>query len=1169
MKKKIKYFLGKINLPVFLIILIPLLLNIIWFREGNIFGYAESGLPFYNFQNAYNTNKDAWAQYALGYPTNISIAAKPTYLFLAFLQNKGIPGFILQSSFFWLILVISGISIYYIAKNLYPTVSSKFLLLAPLFYWFNPFSMVNVWNRFLNNFFIFYAVLPFLLLLFIKGLQTKRYSYAILIAIVSALFAYAFTSIAFVLLFWLVIFYTALFYFIFAEKREKKFVVVFFILTLFFFSLINFWWISQVFSYINTGSFDSVVSSSFKPDSNYNTFNTLSERLGKLTFLFRLKHSSFFENTEVMKWAAFYQIPIVALLEFIIIGIIFIPVLLKRKNANVLYLTGVFIFAIFIAKGNSPPLGEIFNEAFLRISFLQLFRNPFEKIGFILPIAAAPLFSFGSFLLISILKPKWISLGYGIILGWVVIIWGFPFWSGYVFTSNESPADKIENGFQVEVPIYYKNASDWLNSQKENFRLTIFPIGGEGITYLWEKGYTGVELSNQILPKTSVSYNTNIPFYDGISSNLERLLLTRENISKILDVLNSKYFILREDVDWRMRNMRDPVALISRIEKVASMSGLEKVKEFDKLSFWEYTKWKDKSIYLTNNLIEARQSISIEDLLNVETDKSAALYSGKQLTDDELIKSEIIHPSLRFALGAQGIEPSDILREDITFPAVRILPSSPLYFLILIKERLESMTIIDQKFKAIKKFSLLGKRLIEAEQEVSLKRFDKAMLAFDNYEKQLNELSNYYLGDDPDKKSPLFVQEDVYKLFLKHFKKIDHILDILPQNKKDRIISLKKTLKDFVINKGIEPIFGYFENTDYSVKNRTIYQFTAEKKGNYELLFNIKNWNDYFKQSFEQPLLFQIDGDLVSRTGKLENNGELISFGFFSLTSGKHEFGWNALEAINIVDAPPEFLMKVDHRVFERSFPIKTFDPFSAYVLSFNYLLKKGSSLQVSVEGNNDPIKNGVINRQYIKSLGQDVYDFDQKNYAAYYVPTKTSDMATLFFSIYPWNNCEEIYGNKGKEKCKKEEVRSLYDRTAEVLIKDVSLVRIMTDKPFLRLEDKSFVKDDLPEINFKKINEAEYTVYIAKATNKYALILSELFDSSWKVLTSDGTELTKNHFLANGYANGWIIDKKGNYEIFVKFVPQDLLNKAQTVSIITVILGIVILGISYIKIKK
>ena len=293
--------------PFTLIVLIPFILVMLWFREGNIMGTAESGLPFYNFQIAYNSNKDAWSHYALGFPTNIGMAAKPTYWFMAKLQNIGIPDFLLQASFFWIVLVVSGVSIYLITKNLFPNLNNKFLFLAVLFYWFNPFSMVNVWNRFLNNFFVFYMFLPLSLLFFLKGLQTRRYIYAFLIGLISAIFSYALSSVAFNLLLWFVFFYTAAFYiFTNGDKGYRFFVIKFFIFTLIFWGLVNIWWIGQVLSYIIIGGFSAVTSTSFIAQDNYNTLLSISERLGNLTNLFRLKHASFFDG-EQMLWTNVYN----------------------------------------------------------------------------------------------------------------------------------------------------------------------------------------------------------------------------------------------------------------------------------------------------------------------------------------------------------------------------------------------------------------------------------------------------------------------------------------------------------------------------------------------------------------------------------------------------------------------------------------------------------------------------------------------------------------------------------------------------------------------------------------------------------------------------------------------------------------------------------------------
>lgn len=1139
----------------------------IWFKDGNILGTGESGLPFYDPNIQYNINKDAWAYYALGHPLNIGSAATPTYWLLSKIQNMHIPGFIIQAAFLWLIFVISGFAIYKLVNELFPDNDKFYSLLSVLFYWFNPFSIVNVWNRFLNNFFFFYALLPLSIFLLIKGFKTKRYIYAILIGLVSAVLSYALTSIAFDFMLWVTLFYFGIFYFL-THKQDRLFIIKFLLLTILFWLLANFWWISQVFSYLALGSFNSVTSTSFNTDINYNTFLQISQRLGLLTYIFRLKHSTFFENIEQIEWIGIYQFPILVFFEFFISSMILISLILRKKDTYTLMIGGIFLISIFLAKGNNPPLGEIFDKAFKYFSFLQLFRNPFEKIGFILSLSASLLFAVGSFEIQRFILPKWRKFFYSGLFFWIVFIWGLPFWSNHVFTSTEPPANKVEVGYKVKVPTFYKKASEWLSSPKDNFRLIVFPLGKEGITYLWEKGYSGVELSNQILPKSSISFNTNIPFYDQISNDMERIFLTRENLSKILNVLNSKYVLLRSDIDWKIRKMRNPATIDDRLKKVSSDNSLIHVKDFSSLSFWEYKDWKDRSIYLTQNLTKSIQTFSIEDLLNVETDQQSVLLNS-DATDDYLVKSQIIHPGYKFGLGGKSIEESIILRDDIIFPAVNILPSASLYPLILVKEKLESSGIADQNYKIIKRISLLGKRLVEADRETTLSRFDGAIKALNNYDKQLNDLYDYTLVDHFNKKDAVFGQEDLYKLFSRHLEVLDRLLPVFPEDIKEQIIRVQKLIKEFIINKGIKPIFGYLENINYPLKDRLVCQFTIEKEGSYELLFDLRNWNDYFKQSFEDPFLFQVDGKLVSRSGKLKNNNELISFGYFNLAPGKHEFGWNAPEAINLIDTQSEFLMKVDHGVFENSFPIKAFNPHFNYVVSINYLIKKGNGLQVNIEGNNDPTEKGITKRQFSKDLNPDIYNFELRKYTAYYYPQTTSDTANLILSVFPWNNCEKIYWDRGKERCKDEKFRRPYERTTEVSISDISLVKIMTEVPFLRLEEKNYYKEELPEITFEKINSAGYKVKIRKATDKYALILSELYDPAWKIFTNDGFEVTKKHFLANAYANGWIIDKKGDYELTIKFTPQDLLSQSKIVSAFSLLAGVIILYICIIKVKK
>ncbi len=82
-----------------ILFIIPTIFIVLCFRDSNILGTGESGLPFYDLMLQSKNFSYAWAHYALGHPTNITIASAPTYWFLAQLQNIGIPSFLLQAGF--------------------------------------------------------------------------------------------------------------------------------------------------------------------------------------------------------------------------------------------------------------------------------------------------------------------------------------------------------------------------------------------------------------------------------------------------------------------------------------------------------------------------------------------------------------------------------------------------------------------------------------------------------------------------------------------------------------------------------------------------------------------------------------------------------------------------------------------------------------------------------------------------------------------------------------------------------------------------------------------------------------------------------------------------------------------------------------------------------------
>lgn len=78
------------------------------------------------------------------------------------------------------------------------------------------------------------------------------------------------------------------------------------------------------------------------------------------------------------------------------------------------------------------------------------------------------------------------------------------------------------------------------------------------------------------------------------------------------------------------------------------------------------------------------------------------------------------------------------------------------------------------------------------------------------------------------------------------------------------------------------------------------------------------------------------------------------------------------------------------------------------------------------------------------------------------------------------------------------------------------------------------------PTIDFEKKSNAQYLVKITNATSPFILVFNNTFDKLWQA-TIYGEPIT-DHFIVNGFANGWLIDKKGTFEleISLKIWPWD-----------------------------
>jgi hypothetical protein len=94
-------------------------------------------------------------------------------------------------------------------------------------------------------------------------------------------------------------------------------------------------------------------------------------------------------------------------------------------------------------------------------------------------------------------------------------------------------------------------------------------------------------------------------------------------------------------------------------------------------------------------------------------------------------------------------------------------------------------------------------------------------------------------------------------------------------------------------------------------------------------------------------------------------------------------------------------------------------------------------------------------------------------------------------------------------------------------------------------------VGNDDVEIEFSKQSPTSYVVN-ANSTNPFVLVLSQSYDDEWEAII--GSEKDSKHFFINNFANAWIIDKSGSYQILLRYSAQNDVEIGRILSLFTII---------------
>ncbi|MCX6763192.1 MAG: hypothetical protein NTZ97_00440, partial [Candidatus Moranbacteria bacterium] len=173
----------------------------------------------------------------------------------------------------------------------------------------------------------------------------------------------------------------------------------------------------------------------------------------------------------------------VAILTFVL-AIYFSLLKIKRKKIVIFWLL-IFIFSVFISKGNTSPCGEIFNLLWTKFFILKFFRDPWAKFTPLIILSSVVL----SAIFLNFIVKK---IKYSYIVLTIIAIFHlnyFAFHSSIYYSDNYGTMRTLH----VNVPKYWKDYSNSMGEKKLEMRNLIYPKSPNG-SHFFESGFSAALL---------------------------------------------------------------------------------------------------------------------------------------------------------------------------------------------------------------------------------------------------------------------------------------------------------------------------------------------------------------------------------------------------------------------------------------------------------------------------------------------------------------------------------------------------------------------------------------------------------------------------------------------------------------------------------------------------
>lgn len=1126
--------------PILLFALVSLLIVCVWFRSGLYYGGAEVGLsPYFNPQRFLDIQKYIWwGDVAPGMLIPQFINAVPFYFVLSILQSVLSP-LILQAFLFFILLFLMGTGMYIYTLEIIGREKYRYGFIAGIFYMFNSYMMVEVWHRFLYTGIFLAAAIPILALFWQRWIREGRIIPLIIFLLTNLAFSYMYGNLTSVIAIWILFLFITSAHVIFPWQGKRHLLKVGyrFILGLMLFLGTNLWWLIPVFT-VSTG----VLPEQHSSEDNIFTIVNIS----KQTILpFTLQFANPYYLFLTQELGAIYSSFLFLLLPWIPAVIIFIGLLTSFKNKLLTGFGVFFLFSVILAKGAASPFGYPYIWGFMNIYFLAVIRNPFEKLGVLLPFFGSILFVVGLDTVISwIIKKTNLFFSKFVFVSILisVLVYAFPMFTGRVFNNPN-------HSFLVKVPQSYKDADNWFKLQKAaqgNILHLPFP-SRDVVTYDWENGYHGIEI-NEILFTSlpSITRNVGIKRIDETLRSLSFIFnkpysVDSEQILRILQSLNVQYIVLHKDTRW------EDSATYGKDVRLSNPNEIE-----DTL----------------NNLSFLEKSVTFGDLIIYKLKDN--FYKPKIVLSDN--NSDLVYPGesnimqiLTFSVGNDQVTSIDKNLDEAVlhnFSQLLIFPENVLYSWEPSREVLEnilSQPMLDQKNAnlllsqqtSIKQYfhqtgELLSETLISRmiDSSNSLIALTQAKIAGDknsiqsileNYNNQIDTIFNKsFSGSSLQRQfNPI-----IAKVFTLHL----YILENFSES-----IKIQSKLNNYLTSNNL---LSYYPLDKKGIKGeveRRVHRFNIPINSHYELLMTDIDTLSLYPDVLSK-LNFLLDGKSIFLK-RSELNG-FMSLGEIELNKGVHEISYNVLPSINLAESVDKYIQEGSVKIsgdkivrFEANqqigaaikIPLLEVKGGDTYQISFEGLFEnpKEFYLQI-VEDTHSQANPHDCSKVSCYPLNSSSRLSQWENYSLTLSPLSLASRNANFQLILPTAN-----------------VSSPYSSSLE--IKNLKINRIMDTNLVLRkkVSGQLVGTPSASLIEFKKISNVEYEGKI-KLEKPSFMFFKETFNPGWHLQISNGikTEKINKHYLGNFYGNSYYIDNVGEYNFTLEFEPQRSVKTGLVISI-------------------